>query len=53
MEANQRVDGGSAGVTALALSDTVATLVDELKATAPIWKHQRFADGTDEWVGSA
>lgn len=28
-------------------------LVDELKATVPIWKHQRFADGTDEWVGSA
>ncbi len=28
-------------------------LVDELKAAVPIWKHQRFADGTDEWVGSA
>ena len=28
-------------------------LIDELKATAPIWKHQRFTDGTDEWVGSA
>jgi molybdopterin synthase catalytic subunit len=28
-------------------------LVDELKATVPIWKHQRFADGTDEWVGTA
>jgi molybdopterin synthase catalytic subunit len=28
-------------------------LVDELKATVPIWKHQRFADGTDQWVGSA
>ena len=28
-------------------------LIDELKATVPIWKHQRFADGTDEWVGSA
>ncbi|RKS72533.1 molybdopterin synthase catalytic subunit [Motilibacter peucedani] len=27
-------------------------LVDELKARAPIWKHQRFADGTDEWVGT-
>ena len=27
-------------------------LVDELKARAPIWKHQRFSDGTDEWVGS-
>jgi molybdopterin synthase catalytic subunit len=28
-------------------------LIDELKATVPIWKHQRFADGSDEWVGSA
>jgi molybdopterin synthase catalytic subunit len=24
-----------------------------LKAAVPIWKHQRFTDGTDEWVGSA
>jgi molybdopterin synthase catalytic subunit len=28
-------------------------LIDELKATVPIWKHQQFADGSDEWVGSA
>jgi molybdopterin synthase catalytic subunit len=26
-------------------------LIDDLKAEVPIWKHQRFADGTDEWVG--
>lgn len=26
-------------------------LIDTLKATVPIWKHQLFADGTDEWVG--
>jgi len=26
-------------------------LIDDLKAQVPIWKHQRFADGTDEWVG--
>ena len=26
-------------------------LIDEFKATIPIWKHQRFADGADEWVG--
>jgi molybdopterin synthase catalytic subunit len=26
-------------------------LIDTLKATVPIWKHQRFADGSDEWVG--
>lgn len=26
-------------------------LIDTLKATVPIWKHQSFADGSDEWVG--
>ena len=26
-------------------------LIDELKASVPIWKHQRFADGSTEWVG--
>jgi molybdopterin synthase catalytic subunit len=28
-------------------------LIDELKASVPVWKHQRFTDGADEWVGSA
>lgn len=27
-------------------------LIDSLKATVPIWKHQLFTDGSDEWVGS-
>lgn len=27
-------------------------LIDTLKAEVPIWKHQRFTDGTDEWVGA-
>ncbi|MEC4018327.1 molybdenum cofactor biosynthesis protein MoaE [Streptomyces sp. H27-D2] len=27
-------------------------LIDDLKAEVPIWKHQTFADGTDEWVGA-
>jgi molybdopterin synthase catalytic subunit len=27
-----------------------ARLVDEAKARLPIWKHQIFTDGTDEWV---
>jgi molybdenum cofactor synthesis domain-containing protein len=27
-----------------------ADLVDEVKARLPIWKHQSFIDGTDEWV---
>ena len=26
-------------------------LIDTLKSEVPIWKHQRFADGGDEWVG--
>ena len=28
-------------------------LVDEVKKRIPIWKRQVFADGADEWVGSA
>lgn len=28
-------------------------LIDELKATVPVWKHQGFSDGTEEWVGCA
>ena len=32
--------------------DACRALIDELKATVPIWKHQRFADGTQEWVGA-
>ncbi len=27
-------------------------LIDELKRIVPIWKHQLFADGSDEWVGT-
>jgi molybdopterin synthase catalytic subunit len=26
-------------------------LIDEFKSTVPIWKHQTFTDGSDEWVG--
>lgn len=29
-----------------------AELVDEVKRLLPVWKHQRFADGSDEWVNS-
>ncbi|MBB6344831.1 molybdenum cofactor biosynthesis protein MoaE [Nonomuraea muscovyensis] len=28
------------------------TLIDDLKAEVPIWKHQVFADGSSEWVGA-
>lgn len=27
-------------------------LIDEIKAEVPIWKHQVFSDGGEEWVGS-
>ncbi|MDT3396369.1 molybdenum cofactor biosynthesis protein MoaE [Streptomyces sp. B1866] len=27
-------------------------LIDDLKSTVPIWKHQSFADGAEEWVGA-
>lgn len=30
-----------------------AKLVDTVKERLPVWKHQFFADGTDEWVNSA
>ncbi len=33
--------------------DTCAHLVDTVKARLPVWKHQFFADGSEEWVGSA
>lgn len=29
-----------------------ARLVDTVKARLPVWKHQHFDDGTDEWVNS-
>ncbi|GAB3756002.1 molybdenum cofactor biosynthesis protein MoaE [Yimella radicis] len=31
--------------------DACHRLIDDLKVTVPIWKHQSFADGSDEWVG--
>ena len=32
--------------------DACRELIDMLKASVPIWKHQRFTDGTAEWVGT-
>lgn len=32
--------------------DASRDLIDTLKAEVPIWKHQRFTDGADEWVGT-
>jgi len=33
--------------------EACAALVDETKHRLPVWKHQVFADGTDEWVNCA
>lgn len=32
--------------------DACHALIDDLKAGVPIWKHQLFSDGEEEWVGS-
>ena len=32
--------------------DASRALIDDLKATVPIWKHQVFVDGDEEWVGT-
>ena len=32
--------------------DASRALIDRLKQRVPIWKHQLFADGTEEWVGT-
>lgn len=31
--------------------DVCHRLIDEFKATVPIWKNQHFDDGANEWVG--
>ena len=46
------VVGESCGHRAEAF-DACHALIDELKASVPVWKHQLFTDGSDEWVGSA
>jgi molybdopterin synthase catalytic subunit len=33
--------------------DTCQRLVDTVKERLPVWKHQFFSDGSEEWVGSA
>ena len=33
--------------------ETCSRLVDTVKARLPVWKHQFFADGSEEWVNSA
>ena len=31
--------------------DAASDVVDTVKARLPVWKHQMFTDGSDEWVG--
>jgi molybdopterin synthase catalytic subunit len=33
--------------------ETCSELVEEIKKLLPVWKHQSFVDGDDEWVNSA
>jgi molybdopterin synthase catalytic subunit len=50
--------GDVAVVTAVATAhraeafDACRALIDELKSSLPVWKHQMFTDGTEEWVGT-
>lgn len=32
--------------------DASRALIDRLKAQVPVWKHQVFGDGREEWVGT-
>lgn len=55
-----RLEIGDAALVAAVAADhraaafeTCARLVDTVKARLPVWKHQFFADGSEEWVGSA
>ncbi len=54
------LDIGDAALVAAVAADhrraafeTCALLVDTVKDRLPVWKHQLFSDGSDEWVGSA
>ncbi|XVX21299.1 molybdenum cofactor biosynthesis protein MoaE [Actinomycetota bacterium] len=49
--------GDAAVITAAAAAhrgqafEACRDLIDTLKSQVPIWKHQRFDDGSDSWVG--
>ncbi|MGI8613354.1 MAG: molybdenum cofactor biosynthesis protein MoaE [Nocardioidaceae bacterium] len=43
---------GAAAVHRGAAFAACRDLIDDLKATVPIWKHQLFRDGSEEWVGT-
>jgi molybdopterin synthase catalytic subunit len=37
----------------VAALDVCRELIDAVKAAVPVWKHQIFEDGGDEWVGTS
>lgn len=54
------LDIGDAALVAAVAADhrgaafeTCQRLVDTVKERLPVWKHQFFSDGSEEWVGSA
>ncbi|BBZ19155.1 molybdenum cofactor biosynthesis protein MoaE [Mycolicibacterium gadium] len=54
------LDIGDAALVAAVAADhrgaafeTCQRLVDAVKERLPVWKHQFFSDGSEEWVGSA
>lgn len=61
--ASHRVGGLAIGDAALVVAvaadhrqqafATCALIVDAVKERLPVWKHQFFSDGTDDWVNSA
>lgn len=61
LAAEHRVGRLAVGEVALAVAAAAAhrreafaaaeALVERVKARLPVWKHQVFADGSDEWVG--
>lgn len=42
---------GAGSAHRAAAFDAARDLIDTLKSTVPIWKHQSFDDGGTEWVG--
>ncbi|MGN6523971.1 MAG: molybdenum cofactor biosynthesis protein MoaE [Actinomycetes bacterium] len=43
---------GASAVHRAQAFEAARAVIDRLKARVPIWKHQAFADGTQEWVGA-
>lgn len=46
------VVAGASAVHRAQAFEACHALIDDLKSTVPIWKHQSFENGTEEWVGA-